>query len=1610
MFKKLLVALLALTIIVGMFSVAMATKQPNEAKKLVQIMPPGSLRPSIGQNAISERPVMHQPAVPATKTAQSGLAANRPVEAPCTDQSYIGALAYFWDGVDGAATRFTSVGSCTLMTFYLDFYSGGVNPAAAGLMVYVWNDDGFGLPGSVVTSVNVPHASVVYNPTLLTINLAPANIVMSGDFHVGYMLNDASDGYRPLSDNGTTGTDRSTGYDAPSASWMDMITYALADYNWDMTLNTCCAGATPGDQDCASHVYDMGIYYRWGGKEPKAVRFSAGNSCTLMTASLGFSAGGQLGTGGIDVTVYADAAGIPGAVLGLKHVAHAQVVLGGSTVVNMQSLNMVFNNVDYHVGYSITNPVTDDYQLRSDDGLSGSGRSTVYDLVSGTWFTSAVAYAPDEFNWLISDSTCCSVAPPVCWTESYAGAAAYYWPIPDVYGDDFFNMRFTNATKCTLKTIDLAFYAGASVGTPGATVYLWRSDGTYPTSVITSFPVNPVVNFYPALTSVDVTAANLIFAGEYHIGYTPIYNNPSDVLAILSDNGATATGRGGEKYGGGWGLMADDWGLDVAFLISVDKCCQPVGYCEWVCDPNDQWPAFAHDYARTGQSGLKLGDLCGIYNAWTYTPSAAKPINMTAPVIVNDRVYVAFDDRIDCVNLLTGVNVWSTKTIPAYAALINTGLRSFLTIEDGAIYFGTGSVKGFVKADAATGTPIWVRHASSNPLPGTPGGTRYMGAVILGNEIYFGDEFAQVYALDKMTGATLYSTQLWFDPPTNTIKPIIYGALTTDGTHLFVPIVRAANAGGGVYSLTPGGGFAVNWYFVDGFQSILYTGFYAAPSFRCDNLFVHSYAGVQYNGYQGYRQNLDPLTGLAKWPDYYLMGAAWSSPVATIGGMTPLAVFANINNGYSGNVNSHGPRAVTFSNTTAWAVPGSTASYDNNMFVGASVTCDPYVVFGTADLLNLDGHWRIADGNTGEILIDYYLSGYVMGTAIARGSDGDYLVAAVRTTGFGAGSGKLFAFKNGPARPRMYVPELYVEFPATNTSEPIPVQRIDNDAIMNTGCQTLNFTGTLEAGAPPTARQITSVNPALAQRANGLANRMVDYRVEDLAPAVSAKSKMFAGLMQADEAGEVVSASVSVKPAKANSSKLAPPSWVSWIAPVGGVGAVAPAGSTNFTFQFDRSGMELLGQNYYYVDINSNDPDYNLEDPTATPQTYIEYVLPFVYCSLDTGRMAFGVGGGEWYSNRGEFGDGAVTFDFTLDGTSDGGALYEGSVFFMTSMNNAAWNPFGSTVPQDFGYLYPFYVSGTTCGSCTFNTPLPVEYTTNGGVSYSNTIGDLCNFAMIDSMQGTYLHQAGPSMGILVKYREIGTYGADFGAFKLVVMDVINRNATPITGMYYGLFTDWDVASGNNNGNGNIDKSYMYLNEVGTAYGHIGLPLKGSYLGDGIAKALPAYNGRINDNTTEVYPPAERPLDSLYAYIDSRPQGALTYAAAAGGPTGTPADLSYEFALGKANLAGGATHSFGFALFGFANSANLSVDAENLSKFINKYSGFDRGDINNDGVIDLRDVVRLQRYVAGLGAGPVPFKHMGDVNNDGVVDSLDCQYLAAYFFTAGPGPKGSFKF
>ena len=134
--------------------------------------------------------------------------------------------------------------------------------------------------------------------------------------------------------------------------------------------------------------------------------------------------------------------------------------------------------------------------------------------------------------------------------------------------------------------------------------------------------------------------------------------------------------------------------------------------------PETEWPTLQHDYARTGDSQVEIGDLCGFQKIWEYW-SPYDFCRFSNPTIANELVYAAFGVHMVCFTVAgdgagNPVIVWNTDTAdPDYNLILGGDIRTSPTIEDGVVYFGAGTLEGFVAADAFTGAILWAR----SPIP-----------------------------------------------------------------------------------------------------------------------------------------------------------------------------------------------------------------------------------------------------------------------------------------------------------------------------------------------------------------------------------------------------------------------------------------------------------------------------------------------------------------------------------------------------------------------------------------------------------------------------------------------------------------------------------------------------------------------------------------------------------------------------------------------------------------------------------------------------------------------------------------------------------------------------
>jgi hypothetical protein len=74
------------------------------------------------------------------------------------------------------------------------------------------------------------------------------------------------------------------------------------------------------------------------------------------------------------------------------------------------------------------------------------------------------------------------------------------------------------------------------------------------------------------------------------------------------------------------------------------------------------------------------------------------------------------------------------------------------------------------------------------------------------------------------------------------------------------------------------------------------------------------------------------------------------------------------------------------------------------------------------------------------------------------------------------------------------------------------------------------------------------------------------------------------------------------------------------------------------------------------------------------------------------------------------------------------------------------------------------------------------------------------------------------------------------------------------------------------------------------------------------------------------------------------------------------------------------------------------------------FCGLYRGDVNQDGILDIADVVYMINYLYKSGPPPLPFPDQGDVNHDKVTDVSDIVYLLNFLFKSGPNIRDYQRF
>jgi hypothetical protein len=452
------------------------------------------------------------------------------------------------------------------------------------------------------------------------------------------------------------------------------------------------------------------------------------------------------------------------------------------------------------------------------------------------------------------------------------------------------------------------------------------------------------------------------------------------------------------------------------------------------------------------------------------------------------------------------------------------------------------------------------------------------------------------------------------------------------------------------------------------------------------------------------------------------------------------------------------------------------------------------------------------------------------------------------------------------------------------------------------------------------------------------------------------------------------------------------------------------------------------GPHPFYMQVWSNDPDYFMANTGGlVPQITLTLVGG---CLIDTTELHFGTSGNnhQLVTNTGRLGMGdwnptTGPGNFFVDG--NGSDFFQGSYVMGVDTHRIALNTItwwtGATEQQAWFSLQgdPNFCDGT-CKPA-LQTGVTLASISTDGVTYTPLLGDMVCNQFIDSVinygsTGTWnwLAYSSPfdnamTMGLKTKTKTFGitnppTAFAFLGNATVQVFEMTERNGVAVPNWKMGAVIDYDMAAGNDTAVLNQSISAGWNCPKGAvAKGDVWGLMKLPFGGCGLApfKNVVSLNG---DQALYKLSSAPGPyfLDSAYRYMKNIASGvgkAQSYSSTDREWFGTL--VEHEFAPSE-------TFKFAVAQFGF-NQVNTPVNPAELpplARTLNKLLGFGRGDVNNDGTINLLDIMYLNENVNASGPGAIPFAHLGDVNGDGLINAADVTYLLNYYFNYGPCPVG----
>lgn len=1582
--------------------------------------------------------------------------------------------AYIWSlpdayGDDLFNTRFTVETNfeCTLKVAWLLMH-GALMEGAADMRVYLWDDDGFGFPGIVLDSVDIPYADIAAATGLEGFGW------LTADFSAGgWVFADGAEyhyGWTPLGGPGDVlwvGSDQAGGpHDGEERSsefyngaWGSMLNDWDVDVIFHIMSERCCEEIPFSDCYTQSYWTEVARIYRAPqptyGDTSYTQRFSVGGPETLQSVDLYIYDldDGEFGNDDVYVTIYDDNGfGQPGTQL-------AQVTLPAGTYPAFPSVsNAVFGSLvlqnSFHVGFSTSGvPGVNWEWILADLGESGTGRSNASGdptWPGGTTWYSMLAWWGVDVNFMMEANLCRDEFADCLIQDYYAGGESpeRYYPIPEPGNDNpKWAQKFTNepgGSDCELRQLDLRFarhpdFDGSRplMYTHNTFVRVAEDVGGKPGPIIHTEIVTPADYAAAGYTGSDFFGTfmitrnvNVVVPAAFWIIIEPDTPLREEGIRypvnLFGTNGLVdgmATYHGGLFAPEGWYYTGNEWfgtaetgGMD----LRAQVCCVP--FTGAACAPPDLWTTQSHDFGRTGASNVAIEDAwCDLTTAWLYeTP--ANSIPYMAPIVHDGRVYISTSDalssssNIEVLDLITGANLYTIADPDFGNFILNDP-----TIVNGILYISGGDARTITAWDIST-TPA--TKVMSRSFGGAVGPLRFGNTIVLdigGTEVVFaGSEVGRVVAINAATGAD-YAGWGGGPNPITLVAGQRIGGSASDGSSLFY-VTRIGGLDGDVFSVDAATGL-INWQLSTapsgGLRGVAFHGESEAPqsegftniSYDAGKLFV----GARMSGdhpRDGFYYTLTANSGdvINAVPSD---GFIFSNPIVDVN-----LVYCQTITGWVGGTVGNGLFAAA--KNTGGLVWISEQIYegahDGGYFGNGARSCEPEPVVDIIVNTDSEGGINFWNSITGEQLFRRqwdYGQDISDGASVTLASDATGASHVLVSNGFGA----VVDLVKGADRPRLeiqdYDPELAVDFSVATS-----VIKTVVDGLVNTGCADLTFTNVnvsdvSNGSSDPHIVSTNVVRPDLLDRSTDLANQL------------ASSSRYFKGDRATGVEFDVELSLVNFREPAQNNDRFISRSATSSHPYLNGVtqpvsGQVLAAGES-MDIVIDVNPAEILrGPQIFYIELDTDDPDFYVNAGSAfLPSAFPEIKVTLIGgCLTDTTSLTFGIGDANtqivW--NTGTMSHNEA-FGFDIDG--EDAAMWLGSYIYGVSQRRLA---------MSFQYFGGDFTSWQADPNYCDNTCKPALITGVNlgaiwdGAGYSPIVGNMICVSGIDSVQDhdfgagwNWENNPAPfsatdAMGLRLNSRTLAVPDvAELSQFTLEVFDFEERNGQQVLGWKFGYWVDYDIyypgADSRDTSLLDPDHSVVWQAGVLASNGTAWGAVKVPF-GCGYA---PAKNVWLLDSDESFYKD-----DDIGAYLDQ----VYSYSSAAPGEYSMPnavqtRDQSMHATLAEHDFAGFGTYSFGvaiFALHGLADAIGPPLQAPPeiaaLANIANKWAGFGRGDVDNDNNITIADIMTVVGIVSGSVPGAIPFEHLADVDADGDVDAADVDYLVDYYFNNGPCPAG----